>query len=71
MFIIDENGDTRLQWNRSDAAQIAAARDRFAALKARGFLAYKVEAGGAQGEVLQDFDANEQRIIMVPPMIGG
>ncbi len=71
MFVMDENGDTRLQWNRKNPEEVDAARARFNQLKHRGYLAYKVDASGRQGEVLDAFDPNEQRIIMAPQMVGG
>lgn len=72
MFVMTkENGDKRLQWSRKKPDEIDAARTRFDELKRRGYLAYKVNASGGQGEVLDAFDPNEQRIIMTPPMVGG
>lgn len=71
MFVMDESGDTRLQWNPKNQAEVDAARRRFDDLKRRGYLAYKVDRRGGQGEVLDAFDPTAQRIIMAPQMVGG
>lgn len=71
LFTMDESGDTRLQWNKGNRTEVTAAKARFDMLKARGYLAYRVNATGGQGEVLDEFDASAQRIIMVPQMVGG
>lgn len=70
-MVLDRTGDTRIQWNESDADQVAAARKRFNELKAKGYLAYKVNSRGNQGEVIDAFDPSEERVVMVPQMIGG
>lgn len=71
LMIVDQTGDTRLQWNKKNAEEIAAAKLRFDELKTKGYLAYKVDKSGGQGEVLHEFDANAERIILNPRMIGG
>lgn len=72
LFVMDKNeGDQRLQWNRKNDEQVNQARARFDELKARGYTAYKVDANGRRGEVINEFDPNAQRIIMHPQMVGG
>jgi hypothetical protein len=71
LCVLDETGDSRIQWDRNNPQQIAAARARFDELKAKRYLAYKVDAKGGQGEVIQTFDPNAERIILHAPMIGG
>lgn len=69
--IIDRTGDTRLQWNKNRADEVKAAKERFDSYKAKGYLAYKVNKAGDQGEVLQAFDPSAERVIMTPQSIGG
>ena len=71
LSILDENGDSRIQWDRNDPAQIAAARARFDELRARNYLAYKVDASGNQGEVIDKFDPKAERIVLHQQMVGG
>lgn len=69
--ILDESGDSRIQWDRNDPQQVAAARARFDELRAQRYLAYKVNADGGQGEVITQFDPDAERIILHRQMVGG
>lgn len=72
LCVMDESGDTRMQWNRNNPAEVAKAEVRFKELKAKGFLAYKVnKKGGAMDEVIHAFDPDAERIIMHSALIGG
>lgn len=72
LCVMDESGDTRMQWNRNNPAEVAKAEVRFKELKVKGFLAYKVnKKGGAMDEILHTFDPTAERIICHSPMIGG
>jgi hypothetical protein len=71
MCILDESGDSRMQWDRNNPEQVAAAQARFDELKAKRYLAYKVDAKGGQGEVIDKFDPSAERIILHAPMVGG
>lgn len=71
LCILDESGDSRMQWNPDDPAEVAKAQARFDEYKKKGYLAYKVNNKGGQGEVLHAFDANAERIILHSNMVGG
>ncbi len=71
LMVLDRTGDTRLQWSRKNVDEVAAARKRFDEYKAKGYLAYKVNKAGDQGEVLQAFDPDAERVILAPQSIGG
>jgi hypothetical protein len=71
LCVLDESGDTRIQWDKYNPEQVAAAEARFDELKAKRYLAYKVDKGGGQGEVIDKFDPNAGRIILHAPMVGG
>lgn len=71
LAILDCTGDTRIQWDRKNADEVKAARERFDAFKKKGYLTYKVTKTGTQGEVLHSFDPDAERIIMSPAPIGG
>lgn len=66
-----EDGDFRVTWDSEKPAEVAHARETFDKFKGQGYLAYKVEKGGARGEVLKSFDASAERLIMAPRMMGG
>jgi hypothetical protein len=69
--ILDDTGDTRMQWDRNNPAEVSKAEARFNELKAKGYLAYSVSKKGDQGEVLNAFDPTAERIILHARMIGG
>ena len=69
--ILDDTGDSRIQWDKNNPEQVAAARARFDELKAKGYLAYRVDANARQGEVLNQFDPDAQRIVLHSRMVGG
>lgn len=71
LMILDGTGDTRLQWNERNRDEVAAARKRFDELKTKGYAAFKVNRSGSQGEQIDAFDPAAERLIMMPPMVGG
>lgn len=72
LVTMDGSGDTKVIWSVGNADEEAAARGLFDSLKARGYLAYKVQGKeGERGEVIRSFDKTAGRIIMGPPMQGG
>lgn len=71
MCVLDETGDLRVTWNARDTDEVSAAQAQFDELQGKRFLAFAVTEEGGQGEQIQEFDPNAQKIIMVPPMAGG
>jgi acetyl-CoA carboxylase beta subunit len=71
LCLLDESGDSRMQWDKNDPVQVAKAQARFDELKAKGYLAYSVNKKGDMGEVLAAFDASAERIIMHSALVGG
>jgi hypothetical protein len=70
---MNQEGDTKLIWNRSNTDEVENARATFDRLtKNLKYAAYSVKGkDGEKGEVLREFDPNAERIIFAPPMIGG
>lgn len=68
---MDLSGDTKVYWDARVPAEVENARQTFRTLRGKGYAAYKLAAGGAQGEQLLDFDPAAERIILVPAMQGG
>lgn len=68
---MNKTGDTKSQWDRNNAAEVAAARATFDTLRGKGFAAYKLTGDGSRGEQLLTFDPAAERIIMVPAFQGG
>lgn len=71
LSILDQSGDTRIEWDASNPVEVAAARAAFKVAKDKGYLAYKAEEGGGRGEVIRRFDPDAERIIMQPQNQGG
>lgn len=72
LAIMDKTGDTKLMWTVGNQAEMDAAKELFEKLRKQGYLAYKaVGEKGDKGEVLNAFDPEAGRIIMVPALKGG
>lgn len=71
LHITDETGDTRLMWDPTNKDEVDTAKAAFQKAKAKGMLAYSVNADGSQGEVIRDFDKKAGKIIMVRQTVGG
>ena len=71
MRIMGRPGDTKLIWDAAVEDEVAAAKKTFDDLTKKGFLAYKVAAGGKAGDRTKTFDPAAEKIILVPPMAGG
>jgi hypothetical protein len=71
LCVMDDSGDSRIQWDQSNQEEVAKAEARFNELKKKGFMAYSVNKKGDKGTVLNSFDPTAERIIMHSQMIGG
>lgn len=72
MAIMSRDGDTKLIWDKDNEHEVENAKRTFDDLKAKGFLAYKVEGRrGEKGELLREFDPEAEKLIMAPPLQGG
>lgn len=71
LCVMDESGDSRIQWDQNNPEEVSKAEFRFNDLKKKGFMAYSVNKKGDKGVVLQAFDPTAERIIMHSQMIGG
>lgn len=72
MAVMDGTGDTKILWDSHNADEVEAARAQFNALRAKGFLAYKVVGKeGTKGEMITQFDPDAEKIVLSPPLRGG
>lgn len=71
MCVLDDTGDTKIIWDSDKPEEVAAARETFDKLKAKGYLAYSVDKKGEKGEVIRKFDPDAEKIILAPQTIGG
>lgn len=71
MLVMDTSGDTKTIWDSANSDEVDAARKTFDDLKRKRYLAYRVKGEGAKGQLLQEFDADAEKMILSPPMAGG
>lgn len=77
MKVMDRKGDTKIEWNRDNPAEVQIAREAFVSATkkksdgGKGYLAYKVGKEGSKGEVVKVFDPYAEKLILAPPMAGG
>jgi hypothetical protein len=69
-IVMDHCGDTRNQFDPSDAAAVAEAAKRFNALTGAGFTA-SVRTGGGQSKVVRSFDPAAEETLFIPRLKGG
>jgi hypothetical protein len=66
---MNETGDTRIRWDAARPDEVEAARAMFDTLRGKGYLAYSKRAGDRVQ--VRAFDPQAERIVMVPPIVGG
>jgi hypothetical protein len=71
MAVMDETGDTKLIWDVDNEDEVSNAKRTFNDLKKKGYVAFKVNKKGDRGSVMDEFDADAEKIIMAPQMQGG
>jgi hypothetical protein len=65
---LNHEGDTTYTWNRKNEAECEAAKEHFAALKKKGFLAFKVNRMGCKQKKPTDtFDQKAGKYIYTAP----
>lgn len=71
LSIIDQTGDTKYIWDTENQDEIDVAENMFDQLKEKRYIAYTVAANGKKGEIINRFDPELGKIIMIPPVVGG
>lgn len=73
MAELNETGDTKVIWDRTNPDEVANARATFERLtKDRKFIAFSVKGkNGDKDERIYEFDPDAERIILVPQNKGG
>jgi hypothetical protein len=69
-IVMDHTGDSRHQFNPTDAAAVAKSEARFEDLTGAGFTAAKRLKGG-KSEVLRSFDPTADETLFIPRLQGG
>jgi hypothetical protein len=71
LAIMDTTGDTKIIWNADNEDEVDNARETFDRLKSKNYIAYSVGRAGRKDEVIRKFDPDAEKLIMVPPVVGG
>lgn len=71
MAVLDLTGDSKTIWNPNNDAEVEVAHNTFNTLKAKGYIAYRVNASGDKGEIMTEFDPLAEKMIMAPALRGG
>ncbi len=70
-IVMDGSGDTRHEFDVSDAASIAIAEERFRKLTGNGFRAVALGKNGGSGELIDKFDPKVEQTLFIPQLKGG
>lgn len=71
MDVLDTTGHTRTSWNRLRPEEVESAREQFESLVAKGYKAFRVSDDGVQDEQMKTFDPLAERMLLIPPIVGG
>jgi len=69
-LVMDHTGESRHEFDPTDAAQVAEAEERFKALTGLGFTAAE-KIGDGQSKLLRSFDPNAEETVFIPRIVGG
>ncbi len=68
--VLGREGDVRTSWDPANAEEVAHARATFEDFRQKGYLAYRVEAGG-RGTQVHHFEPGAAELLLCPPLRGG
>lgn len=71
MDVLDVTGHSKHIWDSEVAAEVAAMRTVYDSLTAKGYKAFFVGKDGSEGKPMKSFDEDAEKMIMVPPLVGG
>jgi hypothetical protein len=71
LCVMDGTGDTKHIWDPTKEDEVVVMKDLFKSLKKKGYAFFRVIKGGDKGEHMRDFDPTAEKMIAVPPMVGG
>jgi hypothetical protein len=69
--IMGSQGDLKVTWSVDDPNEVEMARKQFSELRAKGFLAFRVDKQEDKGEQITEFDPAAEKIILAPQIRGG
>jgi hypothetical protein len=70
-IVMDRSGDTRHEFDATDAKALRKAEERFQELTGKGFRAVALGKDGGQGKLVEKFDPNVEQTLFIPQLQGG
>jgi hypothetical protein len=70
-IVMDRFGDTRHEFDVTDAQAVALAEERFRQLTGSGFRAAALSGDGGPGKLLGKFDQDVEQTLFIPHLQGG
>ena len=64
--VLDDNGDSRVTWDRRNQAECDEARTKFDEYLKKGYRAYVCRSDGTKGQRVETFDALLEEVIVAP-----
>ena len=71
MSTMGRQGDVKVEWNPGVPAEVKVAEAAFKENRKQGFKAFRIYGDGRLRGELEKFDKYAERILFVPPMVGG
>lgn len=68
---MDNTGDTKTIWDPRNEDEVDIARHTFEKLRKKGYLIYSVGKDGEKGKAMNSFDPKAEKLIAIPPVVGG
>ena len=70
-IVMDRSGDTRHEFDVTDARAVALAERRFRDLTGKGFRAVALAKDGGSGRLVDKFDPEVEQTLFIPQLQGG
>lgn len=71
MNVLDDTGHTKHIWDSDKPDEVTAMRLTYEALTKKGYKAFFVKGDGDEGKPMKTFDEDAEKMILVPPIVGG
>ena len=70
-IVMDRSGDTRHEFDATDAKALRVAEERFRELTGKGFRAVALGKNGGPGKLVEKFDPKAEETLFIPQLQGG
>ena len=71
MSVINRSGDLKVAWSADDKAEVEEAKRQFDGYKKKGWAVFRLDNHGREGDRMAEFDPKAEKILVVPPIVGG